>query len=222
MYICIWGRLSFPNSQKDALGASISSLGIYYYRSVRNNKSLTLRVLKKEDVASKDVKQVDATQHCGWWGKNKKGWNRKGSFCRFLAQKPGYREEPFTEIRVDPEVSEDVWVELFMCYVWSLGHVQLFATLRTAAHQASLSFTISWRFSNSHPLSQWCHPTISSSVILFSCPQSSQYFLSLFHWVCPLHQVVKVLVLQLQHRSSQFRAGFWLVWPPCCLSGSQL
>ena len=28
--------------------------------------------------------------------------------------------------------------------------------------------------SNSSPLSQWCHPTISSSVVLFSsCPQSS-------------------------------------------------
>ena len=28
-------------------------------------------------------------------------------------------------------------------------------------------------YSNSSPLSQWCHPTISSSVILFSsCPQS--------------------------------------------------
>ena len=27
--------------------------------------------------------------------------------------------------------------------------------------------------SNSCPLSQWCHPTISSSVIPFSCPQSS-------------------------------------------------
>ena len=26
--------------------------------------------------------------------------------------------------------------------------------------------------SNSHPLSQWCYPTISSSVALFSCPQS--------------------------------------------------
>ena len=25
---------------------------------------------------------------------------------------------------------------------------------------------------NSYPLSQWCHPTISSSVIPFSCPQS--------------------------------------------------
>ena len=27
-------------------------------------------------------------------------------------------------------------------------------------------------YSNSRPLSQWCHPTISSSVIPFSCPQS--------------------------------------------------
>ena len=27
-------------------------------------------------------------------------------------------------------------------------------------------------YSNSHPLSQWCHPTISSSVIPFSCLQS--------------------------------------------------
>ena len=27
-------------------------------------------------------------------------------------------------------------------------------------------------YSNSCPLSQWCHPTISSSVTLFSCPQS--------------------------------------------------
>ena len=35
-------------------------------------------------------------------------------------------------------------------------------------------------YSNSHPLSQWCHPTISSSVVLFSlCLQpftASQYF----------------------------------------------
>ena len=27
-------------------------------------------------------------------------------------------------------------------------------------------------YSNSCPLSQWCHPTISSSVVPFSCPQS--------------------------------------------------
>ena len=29
-------------------------------------------------------------------------------------------------------------------------------------------------YSNSCPLSPWCHPAISSSVILFSCPQSLQ------------------------------------------------
>ena len=45
-------------------------------------------------------------------------------------------------------------------------------TPRTAGHQASLSFPIS-ACSNSHPSSQWCHPTISSSVMpLSSCPQS--------------------------------------------------
>ena len=37
----------------------------------------------------------------------------------------------------------------------------------------SLSFTISQSLLNSCPLSQWCHPTISSSVTsLSSCPQS--------------------------------------------------
>ena len=44
---------------------------------------------------------------------------------------------------------------------------------RTAACQASLTFTISWICSNSCPLSQWCHPTILSSVASFSsCSQS--------------------------------------------------
>ena len=39
--------------------------------------------------------------------------------------------------------------------------------------QASLSITNSWSCSNSCPLSQWCHPTVSSSVVPFSsCPQS--------------------------------------------------
>ena len=43
----------------------------------------------------------------------------------------------------------------------------------TAAHQVSLSITNSLSLPNSCPLSQWCHPTISSSVIPFSsCPQS--------------------------------------------------
>ena len=44
----------------------------------------------------------------------------------------------------------------------------------TAACQAPLSFAISWSLLNSCPLSWWCYPTISSSVIHFSCLQSFQ------------------------------------------------
>ena len=44
-------------------------------------------------------------------------------------------------------------------------------------------------YSNSHPLSRWCHPTISSSVIPFSsCPQSFPAS-DLFQWVSSSHQV---------------------------------
>ena len=56
--------------------------------------------------------------------------------------------------------------------VQSLSHVQLFVTPWTAACQASLSISDSRVYPNSCPLSQWCHPTISSSVVPFSCPQS--------------------------------------------------
>ena len=57
---------------------------------------------------------------------------------------------------------------------------------------------------NPCPLSQWCHPTISSSVIpFFSCPQSSQHQ-GLFKWVSSSHQVAKVLEFQPQHQSFQW------------------
>ena len=57
--------------------------------------------------------------------------------------------------------------------VQSFSCVWLFATSWTAALQASLSITNSGVYSNSCPLSWWCHPAISSSVIPFSsCPQS--------------------------------------------------
>ena len=56
--------------------------------------------------------------------------------------------------------------------VQSLSHVQVFVTPWTVARQASLSVTNSRAYSNSCPSSRWCHPTISSSVVPFSCPQS--------------------------------------------------
>ena len=49
-------------------------------------------------------------------------------------------------------------------------------------------------YSNSCPLSQWCHPTISSSVVPFS-PSPPAFNLSqhqgLFKWVISSHQVTK-------------------------------
>ena len=56
----------------------------------------------------------------------------------------------------------------------SLSRAQLFVTQWTVAHQASLSFTISRSFLKLMSTEfQWCHPTISSSVVPFSsCPQS--------------------------------------------------
>ena len=46
--------------------------------------------------------------------------------------------------------------------------------------------------SNSHPSSQWCHPTISSSIILFSSWLQFSQHQGLFQWVSSLHQVAKV------------------------------
>ena len=54
-------------------------------------------------------------------------------------------------------------------------------------------------YSNSCPSSQWCHPTISSSVIPFSSRlQSFPASVSLI-WVRSSDQVAKVLEFQLQH-----------------------
>ena len=73
----------------------------------------------------------------------------------------------------------------FSSFQFSCCRVQLFATQWTAACQASLSITSSWAFSNSCPLSRWCHSTISSFVVPFfswlqSFPESGAFPLSQF------------------------------------------
>ena len=64
--------------------------------------------------------------------------------------------------------------------------------------------------SNSCPLSQWCHPTISSSVVPFSSCHQSFAASGSFKWVSSSHQVAKILEFQLQHQSFQlmFRTDF--------------
>ena len=64
-------------------------------------------------------------------------------------------------------------------------------------------------YPNSCPLSLWCLPTISSSVVsLSSCLQSFPTSGS-FQMVSSSHQVAKVLEFQLQHQSFQMNIQDW-------------
>ena len=70
-------------------------------------------------------------------------------------------------------------------------------------------------YSNSCPLCQWCHPTISSSVVplssrLQSFPASGSFPVTQGLFLISLHQVAKLLEFQLQHQSFQwiFRTDF--------------
>ena len=68
--------------------------------------------------------------------------------------------------------------------IQSLSHVRQFVTSWPSAHQASLSSTKSQSLLKFIPLSWWCNPIISSSVIFFcSCFQSFWAAVS-----CPMSQ----------------------------------
>ena len=115
--------------------------------------------------------------------------------CWILATKPMVSDKTLAlrlcrkRISAKMENSETSRVFIQFSSVQLLSHVPLFVTPWTAARQASLFITNSWSLPNSCPLSQWCHPTISSSVVPIpsSCLQSfpasgsfpmSQFFLS--------------------------------------------
>ena len=74
------------------------------------------------------------------------------------------------------------WQTLCKDVIQLLSHGRLFATPWTEARQASLSIMNSLACSKSCPLSWWCHPTISSSVVPFSClpsfPVSGPFLMS--------------------------------------------
>ena len=103
--------------------------------------------------------------------------------------------------------------EFYHCSAWSsfvvVVHVRLFATPWPTACQASLSFIISWSLLKLYwvgDIIQPSHPLSSPSPPAFNLSQHQD----LFHWVSSLHQVAKLLELQLQHQSFQwmFRTDF--------------
>ena len=95
--------------------------------------------------------------------------------------------------------------------IQSLSRVQLFATPRTAACQASLSLNNLWSLLKLMSIELvWCHPTISSSVIPFSShlksfPASGSFQMSQF-----FASGGQSTGVQLQHQSFQwiFRTDF--------------
>ena len=63
-------------------------------------------------------------------------------------------------------------------------------------------------YPNLCPLSRWCHPTISSSVVPFS--SHLQFFPSIRVFPNELHQVAKVLEFQLQHQDWSLGWTGWI------------
>ena len=59
-------------------------------------------------------------------------------------------------------------------------------------------------YSNSCPLSRWCHPAIASSVVPSPPALNHCQHQDLLQWLSSLHQVAKVLEFQLQHQSLQW------------------
>ena len=79
-----------------------------------------------------------------------------------------YYSGPFFQTFQDPVFEAIYQFSSFQ----SLRHLQLFVTPWTAARQLLCPSPTPRACSNSGPSSRWCHPTISSSVILFFCLQS--------------------------------------------------
>ena len=105
-----------------------------------------------------------------------------------------YKESKFNIILFIPCIS--------LTSVQLLSHIWHFVTPWTAADQASCPL-LTLKFTQTHPLSQWCHPTISFSVVPFS--SHLQYFQA--SGSLPISQffasLAKVLEFQLQHHSLQ-------------------
>jgi len=77
------------------------------------------------------------------------------------------------EWRSENMFTDQLLAQVAVVVVQLLSRVWPFATPGTAARQALLSFTVSPNScSNSCLLSWWSHPTISSTIAPFSCPQS--------------------------------------------------
>ena len=94
-----------------------------------------------------------------------------------------------------------------LAVVHSLSHVQLLVTHELKHARLLCPSLFPWVWSKSCPLSQWCYPTISSSVTFSSCPQFFPAWGS-FSMSQLFALVAKVLELQHQSLHWIFRVDF--------------
>ena len=95
------------------------------------------------------------------------------------------------------------WYGMFSS-VQLLSHDWLFVTHELQHTRPPCPSPTPGAYSNSCPLSRWCHPTISSSVVPFSFCLLSFSASGASQWLSSSHQVAKVLEFQLQHLSFQW------------------
>ena len=106
-------------------------------------------------------------------------------------------------IKIEKQLFPDPYFSLGSS-VQSLSHVWLFTTPWTAACQASLSITNSWsllKLMFTESVMPFNHLILCYPLLLLPSVFDK---ISLSQWVSYLHQVTKVLELQLQHQSFQW------------------
>ena len=103
------------------------------------------------------------------------------------------------------------WIVLLFCYCCSV--IQSCPSFCDPMDCSKPGFSVLHQLqeacSNSCPLSWWCHPNISSSVVPFSPAFNLFQHQNIFQWVGSSHQVAKVLELQLQHQSFHWITQDW-------------
>ena len=121
---------------------------------------------------------------------NPRGWKK----ARKMDYLPEILERMKSSVKFNPSVVSD--------------SLQLHGLQQTWPPCPSPTSGVYW---NSCPLSRWCHPTISSSVVPFCPTFSLSQHQGLFKWVTSFHQVAKILEFQLQQQYFQriFRTDFF-------------
>ena len=153
-------------------------------------------------------------------------WKFRSASHKIQPEDPLVRQLCNLLFPLSQQVEWKLFISKCVVVVQSPSHVQLFETPQTAAHQASLSIT------NSQSLLKLIsiESVMPSSYLILFHPRllllSIFPNIRVFQWIGFLHQVAKVLELQLQHQSFQWtvRVDFlwdWLVCSPCSPRDSQ-